>query len=292
MTSPAALVAAPSFALVRSPVAPLHAEPRVSSPQVSQTLFGHATTVSESRGDWHRVGTFDGYEGWTHAGYLAMLDARPQLPGVAVGSAEASGTTNGAGAPFDAARLTTMLGGDAIPRVSLGCTVRAGDRALRLPLGAWVHGAQTMLDGEAVPMDELGARFPADGDQLVRTASHRFAGTSYQWGGVTPWGADCSGLVQTVFALHGLSLPRDAWQQAAVGSDAGTRLDALRAGDLLFFSDRDDRRVTHVGIAVGDGRMAHSALGRGGWSVDDLLDEHDGYARALAGRFLFARRVL
>jgi gamma-D-glutamyl-L-lysine dipeptidyl-peptidase len=275
------------------------AEPRVSSAQVSQTLFGHAPSVVATEGDWCRVRTIDGYEGWTHIGYLTVLDAPIAVPMSesaldALGAeAAANAAPNGATSRgFDATRLTNMLGGDAVPRVSLGCTVLAGERRLRLPLGAWVHGAQTRLDGEAVGLDELSVRFAADGEQIVRTATRWFEGTSYQWGGVTPWGADCSGLAQTVFGLHGVSLPRDAWQQAELGVDAGAEIGALRPGDLLFFSDRDDRRVTHVGIAAGDGRMAHLALGRGGWALDDLLDENDPYARKLAERFLFARRVL
>jgi cell wall-associated NlpC family hydrolase len=136
------------------------------------------------------------------------------------------------------------------------------------------------------------SRFPRDAAAICSTAVQRFAGTSYQWGGITPWGADCSGLVQTVFSLHGVQLPRDAWQQGLEGADAGDDPLALRAADLLFFSDREDRRVTHVGIALGDRRMVHLALGRGGYAVERLDDERDGYVKALRERFVGARRVV
>jgi gamma-D-glutamyl-L-lysine dipeptidyl-peptidase len=112
------------------------------------------------------------------------------------------------------------------------------------------------------------------------------------WGGVTPWGADCSGLVQSTFALHGLEMPRDAWQQAELGEDAGRDVGELRAADLLFFSDRPDKRITHVGIALGDRRMVHLALGRGGYGVENLSDRADPYVAKLRERFLFARRVV
>jgi hypothetical protein len=290
MSTPA--VAAPTFALVRAPIAPMLAEPIVQSVQISQTLFGHAPTVAETQGDWHLVRTLDGYEGWTHYGYLALLDAPTP---VALDADGAAAKLNGH-APdaqsFDPARLRNLLGGDAVPRLSLGCTVLAGDRRLRLPLGAWVHAPQTLLDGEAVGLDELSVRFPTDGEQIVRTAARWFEGTSYQWGGVTPWGCDCSGLAQTVFGIHGVSLPRDAWMQAQTGRDAGTDLGALEPADLLFFSDRPDLRVTHVAISAGGGRVVHQALGRGGWAYDDLLDENDPYSRKLAQRFLHARRIL
>jgi cell wall-associated NlpC family hydrolase len=291
----------PAFALVRSPIAPMQAEPRVSSAQVSQTLFGHAPTVVEASGDWHRIRTLDGYEGWTHAGYLAVLDAPLPLAlsaatvralggGEGAASADANGLAKNAGT-YDAERLAALLAEDAVPRVSLGCTVIAGDRKMRLPVGAWVHGPQTLLEGEAVALDEMAERFPRDPDMIVRSL-RLFEGTSYQWGGVTPWGADCSGLVQSVFGMHGVALPRDAWQQASVGHDVGSDIESLEPADLLFFSDRDDRRITHVGVALGGGRMAHLALGRGGWAADDLADAADPYCAKLRTRFVGARRVL
>jgi gamma-D-glutamyl-L-lysine dipeptidyl-peptidase len=146
--------------------------------------------------------------------------------------------------------------------------------------------------GEAIDSARLAERFPADATAITKTAQEYFSGTSYLWGGVTPWGADCSGLVQSVFALHGVQLPRDAWQQAETGSDAGLDVGELAPADLLFFSDRDDNRVTHVGIALGGRRMVHLALGRGGYAVERLDDRRDAYVDRLRRRFLFARRVL
>jgi cell wall-associated NlpC family hydrolase len=138
---------------------------------------------------------------------------------------------------------------------------------------------------------ELSARFPRSAASICFTALELFEGTPYQWGGITPWGADCSGLVQTTFRLHGIPLPRDAWQQAERGTDAGAALDALRPADLLFFSDREDGRITHVAIALGELRIVHLALGRGGYAVERLDDRDDPYVAALVGRFRLARRL-
>lgn len=274
------------LALVRVPVAPVHGEPRVSSAQVTQTLFGRVVWWSGRAGDWYRVRTTpDGYEGWAHAGYLLVVDApeaaelRELQAAADAFDAEAPGTVG----------VDLRAGGQ---RMSLGCVARVGGRTLRLPLGAWLGPDAVLLEGEAVPMGELPARFRPDGAAVVRTAARYFASTSYQWGGVTPWGADCSGFVQAVLALHGVDLPRDASQQVAGGRDAGADLAAHQAGDLLFFSERDDGRVTHVGLAAGAGRMLHVALGRGGFADDDLAAGDDAYVAALRGRFVGARRVL
>ena len=86
-------------------------------------------------------------------------------------------------------------------------------------------------------------------------------------------------------------LPRDAWQQAEIGAKVEGDFSALRAGDLLFFTDRGDRKITHVGIAEGPNAMVHLALGRGGYAVENLLSE-ESYVARLRERFLFAKRLL
>lgn len=249
--------------LVRAAIAPLHAEPRVSSPQVSQRLAGHALHVQRTDGDWMLVRGADDYEGWVHRGYIDHAS---------------SGAVGGA-----RRRL-----------LSLGCATRDASAgvARALPLGAWLRDDEHVTSGAAVDEGERERLFPREASAIATTAAERFSGTPYQWGGVTPWGADCSGLVQTVFWLHGMTLPRDAWQQAQLGGDAGSDLAMLEPADLLFFSERADHRITHVGIALGGARMVHLALGRGGYAVDRLDATGDAYVTALVGRFVTARRVV
>lgn len=248
------------LAVVVSAVAPLHAEPRVQSPQVSQRLAGERVEVLDWESEWLLVRGSDGYEGWMHSGYVQPTHH-------------------------------SALPGDA--RVSLGCVVRGGDGVIRpLPLGAALAADDELVDGDVVLAADLARLFPRTPAAIADTARRYFVGTSYQWGGVTPWGADCSGFTQTIFALHAVTLPRDAWQQALAGTDAGTDMLALEPADLLFFSDRPDQKVTHVGIALDGREMAHLALGRGGYRVERLDDASDPYVAKLRERFLFGRRYL
>jgi cell wall-associated NlpC family hydrolase len=99
----------------------------------------------------------------------------------------------------------------------------------------------------------------ATGAALLASAQ-RFLGVPYRFGGDSPRGFDCSGLVHYVHALAGLSVPRTAAGQQI--SSRHLARGQLAAGDLVFFSGRPGGEIDHVGIYAGDGRFIH-APGRG-----------------------------
>jgi gamma-D-glutamyl-L-lysine dipeptidyl-peptidase len=264
-TAPIDLDPALFGATVRVPVAPMHAEPQVASPMLSQQLAGHRVEVVDEEGEWALARGVDRYHAWVHQGFL--LRHRADGP-----------------AGRDAPRPR---------RMSLGCVATrrgAGDRGL--PLRAYLEPDEVVQTGEVIDETDIERRFPPEPSAITATARLYFRGASYLWGGVTPWGADCSGFVQSAFALHGIQLPRDAWQQSETGDDAGDDIAALREADLLFFSDRADQRVTHVGLSLGGYGMVHLALGRGGYAIEQLDDRHDPYVAKLRARFVFAKRVI
>jgi cell wall-associated NlpC family hydrolase len=79
----------------------------------------------------------------------------------------------------------------------------------------------------------------------------RYLGTPYVWGGASPGGFDCSGLVMYAYAQMGISLPHYTGAQWNVGVPV-SRSD-LQPGDLVFFDG-----LGHVGIYIGGGQFIHA----------------------------------
>ncbi len=94
---------------------------------------------------------------------------------------------------------------------------------------------------------------PADASRAaeVVAVAMRYLGTPYVWGGATPAGFDCSGLVTYAFAQIGVSVPHYAAAQFSMGE--AVPKDDLQVGDLVFFRD-----LGHVGIYIGGGQFIHA----------------------------------
>ena len=224
-------------------VAPVLREPNLRSEQITQFVLGETAKVLEHQGDWRRVRLEpDRYEGWVHLGYALETDHEI-----------ARGWRETATAWSEGAVVQTEEG----IVVRLPVRARVGMAAPHVDLPDGRRG--TVVAGQVTSYDRVVARARAVAPDLW--ALQTFAGTPYLWGGVTPWGVDCSGLVQTTFLARGRSLPRDAAQQVERGDpvEPGDQ----QPGDLLFFAEHGDR-ITHVAIAGERDTLVHSTLACGG----------------------------
>ncbi|MEJ8277969.1 C40 family peptidase [Pseudonocardia spirodelae] len=208
----------------------------------TQALLGTEVLVTARRDGWAQVvvpgqpSVKDprGYPGWVPAAQLVTDPAFAALP--------ASGTVDGTATTWlyrDTARtqrLREVSAGTRLPVLA-----RAGDVVrVALPGGeqAWAAAAHVREGAPAAPT----------GQALVRTA-RLFLDRPYLWGGRSGFGPDCSGLTGLVHALHGVTIGRDASDQARGGRPVAR--DALRPGDLLFWGSP----ATHVALYAGDGMM-------------------------------------
>jgi len=96
--------------------------------------------------------------------------------------------------------------------------------------------------------------------QTIVQAAKTAVGSPYFWGGLSPKGFDCSGLVVYTYAKIGIHVPRTANAQFK-NCTAVTRQN-IKPADLIFFSVPRRRDVVHVGIYIGKGQFIH-APGRG-----------------------------
>lgn len=84
-------------------------------------------------------------------------------------------------------------------------------------------------------------------EQLIYNASENL-GVNYRGGGMSKAGFDCSGLIYSTFKKYDIELPRSSHEMAEVGSKINPK--EAKKGDLIFFINRGQRRINHVGMIV------------------------------------------
>jgi len=218
-----------------------------ASEQTTQLLFGELYQVHEVRDTWIRIVThFDQYPGWIHIKQHTELT-----------TAESDKLLK---APVSvAAEVVQIISNNArsFP-VLIGSTLYDFDGMnFRVGKEKFVYAGQAVTADSGLIQGEH-----------IRRFALKFLHAPYQWGGRSPFGIDCSGFTQLVFKLYGISLPRDAYQQA----DSGKTLHFIheaREGDLAFF-DNDEGKITHVGILLGNDQIIHAS----GCVRIDLIDHY------------------
>ena len=139
----------------------------------------------------------------------------------------------------------------------------------------------------AAPQGSFGVGAPVSGSipgdrfSSVVGIAERYLGVPYVWGGASPSGFDCSGLVMYVYAQVGISLPHYTVAQWNYPDSVSVPRNELEPGDLVFFAG-----LGHVGIYVGGGSFIHAPHTGDVVRIDSLSEgwyssEYDGAKRIL-----------
>lgn len=234
-----------------------------------------------------------------HAAWLAALDEHPEDDERGQGRLGLHGrvlTQVVAGEPVFALAEADWPSGPDHPGAEVASTaVRAGWVPVVCPwqptsldprgYPGWLRRAHLIADdtgghGDGPEDDSWAARPGPDGRADLAFARERL-GLPYLWGGTSPQGLDCSGLVHLVHRELGRVVPRDAHDQQAACRPVTVA--EAQPGDLYFFA-RDGEPAHHVGIVTGPGRMIHAAGGRS--VVEEDLDARHRVTLTAAGRLL------
>lgn len=220
-------------------VSPVRAQASDAAEMVTQLLFGEPLTILESDRQWLKVCSYmDNYEGWVDGKHIVRLTDK---------------------------ELKRWLDGLSNEH-SLIRTIATPWGNQRITRGAFVPES----DETAFQIGKDHYRFSDSGMAAPETAAEMaldYVMTPYLWGGKTPFGIDCSGLMQTVHRLFGINLPRDAYQQEEHGQEVP--FEDRQPGDLVFFKNPAGR-IHHVGLLINPSEVIHAS----GWvRVDDLTRE-------------------
>lgn len=246
------------YAVCNVSVMPMRAEPAHSAEQVSQLLFGERMQVLDrNKKGWLKVwAEWDNYEGWIKEGQATIIDFKQYKKPLHF-------ITTGLQAQLHLSEGSFMLS----PGSSLW-----GLKKGTIQLGT----LQFTFKGKRTNLKQ--STFSAEHIQVF---TKLFAGTPYQWGGRSLMGIDCSGLVQIVYKMMNIQLPRDASQQATVGETIGF-LQEAQCGDLAFF-DNELGNINHVGILLNNHTIVH-ATDTSGCVVTDPIDNGGIISRRLRTR--------
>jgi cell wall-associated NlpC family hydrolase len=248
-----------SYFIINTAVANVYKEASHNSAVVTQALMGESCQILEQKDDWFRIKQCDGNEGWMYYFYGVVSK---QKYGPTLTLKDMHGT------------VITIDKDKMISPIVFGTQLVAEEQQDRYKV--------TLPDGR------IGYAYSNFGDNSKLTTrkeiislAERFMGTPYIWGGKTPYGIDCSGLIQTVFKANGIDLPRDAYQQEEHLRKYEIAEDKIEPGDLLFFSEND--KVTHVAISIGGLNFINA---RGYVQVESIDEKSPQFNRNLRDLFL------
>lgn len=272
-----------TWALIDLSVATMRSKASHTAPVVSQGLMGMPVKILKEDGGWAFIQTPDRYLGWCEKAALCFVDSIRLMewkksPRVMITS-----------------RSTTIkdvetgkICGDVVAGCLLEEVERDGNKiVVKTPSGIIGY----VLKDEVSSFNQKD--FPPEvNPQKLKNTALNFIRTPYLWGGTSVHALDCSGFIKTVYRLQGIELARDASLQAGYGQliPVNKGWAPFQTGDLLFFAPRKgSKKITHVGMYLGDSEFIHEA---GKVKINSLDSTRSNFSSFRKLTLVKARRVL
>ncbi len=213
-------------------IVPMRDEAADHVEMVNQILFGEHFKILESRKKWSKIRlSHDNYEGWISNKQWIEISEEDykQLE-------------------KDVSTITTDV-----------LDIITKEQPQPIVIGSilpFYKSGHALLNNEMYQFDGLTTTGFVKKEKLIENAL-MYLNAPYLWGGRSPLGIDCSGFTQMVYRLQGVDLPRDAYQQAEVGTTLSF-VEKSEAGNLAFF-DNNEGKITHVGIILENNHIIHAS---------------------------------
>ena len=203
---------------------PIRSAASPASEMVSSLIFGESYTVLDSeKGFLKIVCDFDAYEGWISENTYYEYTV------------------------YDSINEFAFL------------EAKGDHHILFIPCGAHIPSeGNILIDGVSFSIDrKLKTYHHLPISIRIQKLATSFVNMPYLWGGRSFMGIDCSGFVQVVFKASGFNLPRDTSKQ--IESGTSVNINEAKACDLVFFSNLDSEKVSHVGLLLDKSKIVHSS---------------------------------
>jgi gamma-D-glutamyl-L-lysine dipeptidyl-peptidase len=246
---------------------PVRTDPTEKSEMCTQVLFGEHFTILEEMMKWCKIKIHhDGYEGWIDRKMITPITKREfnYLSKSQYVTTEIFNIVQ----QINHYRNFLIVSGSTLPHYrQKSSTFRIAGNEYKLQRNVTADSKTDDIRGKII------------------NAALRYFNAPYLWGGRTPLGIDCSGLAQMAYKIAGLSIPRDASQQAMVGESYSFVEEAL-PGDLAFF-DNEMGEIIHVGIIWEKHKIIHSS---GKVRIDNV--DHEGIYNLETHRYTHTLRLI
>ena len=220
------------YGLSNLSIIPMRSEATDLSEMVNQVLFGEQYKIIESRKKFSKIRlAHDKYEGWICNKQLLEID---KVDYDALISSEKNYTTD----------VLDIIKSDSFQTIVMGSVLPE------------IQDSTFRFNNLDYTFEGLSTSGKQEKGMLITNAM-MYLNSPYLWGGRTPFGIDCSGLLQMVYRLSGFGLPRDADDQAEIGTTLSF-IEESEPGDLAFF-DNTEGKIVHVGIILENNHVLHAS---------------------------------